>query len=349
MKSGNIPKDIKVFIRGPIDLKFRWDDIGIDESIKSIKCNPVFVTDDTNKKTQATAQWWATGYKDADFETITLPNDPFGGVRIIGLDIRGNGGRAWQVLLFNKYLVDMREDVLMDAMLHDGVGPGGKINGQFMFAMVSSEMKLIRVGSLLHSKMVQSTNMNNRKSITDYEIGGVYTNKHDAKIYLGHLYTTQIKSETQVRGSGKWDEHTSPSYYNYAALRHRVKARKQEKVHVFVTIRFGEDIDAIDQKYKHILEHMSTYCSSRYEFHKTKPKSLKTKIFQIPVDEVKDVLDNAKTKVLDNIIRSLAYDKNHHNGIVTTLGRSQISMILNVSKTKDNYINEVFEKINYDI
>ncbi len=79
-----------------------------------------------------------------------VPNDPIPYVTILGFECRGNGGRAWKTLLPNGHLVDMREDVLLEAMHKAGIEKGGKINADFVWSRAGNQMKLIRVDSPLY-------------------------------------------------------------------------------------------------------------------------------------------------------------------------------------------------------
>lgn len=69
----------------------------------------------------------------------------FDGIKILGLDVRGNGGRAYRVLLkVNHYnvIVDLREDILLKIINEVGILPKGFVNGQFSFYTNSSQIQL---------------------------------------------------------------------------------------------------------------------------------------------------------------------------------------------------------------
>ena len=196
IKSGSIPKSLTLYSKPEIAIKFKWDDIAADESLATVYGLPTFVVSDENLETHKTAIQWANSRayseQNNNYSVTTVNNIPISCVRVIGLDIRSNGGRAWIVLLNNQYIVDMREDVLLDTILHVGINPGGKLNGSFIFARVGSSMKIIRVGSLLHNKMIQSTKFSASASISKLEVGGIYRNKTSQVVYLGEFYTRMI-------------------------------------------------------------------------------------------------------------------------------------------------------------
>lgn len=69
----------------------------------------------------------------------------FDGIKILGLDVRGNGGRAYRVVIkVNHYnvVVDLREDILLRIIDEVGILPKGIVNGQFSFYANSSQIQL---------------------------------------------------------------------------------------------------------------------------------------------------------------------------------------------------------------
>ena len=212
MKLGNIPSKLKFFIRQPEKVSFRWDDIEGGE--RNFEVSPCYISDASNKKTLETGENWAKNrnYSDRNlkFETLETNNEPFDNLRVITLEIRDQGGRAYKVVADigdkkNLYF-DLREDVLLDIIYNIGIQPNGLISGQFIFAKVGAQMKPIRIGSFLHEKMIEATKFDEKKVLSDLKIGGVYKNKKDEEFtYLGQYWTREpefIFSESRV------------SYYN---------------------------------------------------------------------------------------------------------------------------------------
>jgi hypothetical protein len=185
------------------------------------------------------------------------------GLRIIGLTFRGNGGRAYKVLIGEKYVFDLREDVLLDAMLNDGMGKNGTLFGSYIFASVGSEMKLIRVGSLLHAKMIETTVYKTKKKITKLEIGGIYTNATATVLYLGEVYTRTL---TYERGGGYWGRRGEPT---------RIQLEDERKM--FLTVDLGEKIpDKISD--------LKERCYFNMNWLKSKPTSFRDKIGHLDVN-----------------------------------------------------------------
>lgn len=206
MKLGKIPKKLKFYCRENTKIGFRWSDVEFeDTSVSDISAIPVFITDAENPKTQSTALSWVTqkywhedpltnkrGYVSRPHMIIERDNTAVKSVRIVGLDIRGNGGRAYRALVDETYLVDMREDVMLDTMINVGMGVNATLPGEYIFAQIGSEMKLIRVGSKLHDMMVETTTFGEKQPITKLIPGRIYASKTKTILYLGEVWHTPV-------------------------------------------------------------------------------------------------------------------------------------------------------------
>jgi len=285
MKTGTIPKDLKIFQRDEIDIEFRWDDIEVEDFQKVTKCIPVFVTDATNAKTQKTAEAWARNARwhwdpvsgqrvDTGTDCIKFerPNDPISGIRLIGLERRSQGGRAYKALVLDKYVVDFREDVLLDAILNGGILDNGVLPGEYIFASVGSEMKLIRVGSLLHEKMIEATNYWKKDVITSLEIGGIYRNKTKTVLYLGPIYTSDLEVEWVQRSNpyASWGS-SSYQYDDQNVPPRRVIVGKERKAFLFIEV--NAEIKSLSD-----IDRSSPYMMTLYD---KLPKSFREKVGHI--------------------------------------------------------------------
>lgn len=230
MKLGNIPQKLKFFIRKPEKVSFRWDDVEGGE--RDFNVLPCYISDATNKKTLETGENWAKNrnYSDRNskFETLETNNEPFTNLRVITLEIRDQGGRAYKVCADigdkkNLYF-DMREDVLLDSLFQVGIEKGGIIPGEFIFAKVGAQMKPVRVNSFLHEKMIEATQYDEKKPVADLEIGGVYRNKRgDEACYLGQYWAREPLISFEER-----------DYYSrYDQLIKTLSFAKPRLVHVF--------------------------------------------------------------------------------------------------------------------
>ncbi len=173
-----------------------WDVSWYDKSQnKTEKVLPAFPVDDADEKARDKATQWAErGYYGQPKQVAkyqTVDNVPVKDVRVFSLEHRGQGGRAYKVII-GKYYVDLREDVLMDTMLQVGIQAGGLLLGEYVWAKMGSQMKLVRVGSELHRLLLEFQSKKDIKPIgkTDLEVGGVYqTRKKQRAIFVGCVNT----------------------------------------------------------------------------------------------------------------------------------------------------------------
>lgn len=196
---GNIPQKLKLFVCNPRKIELNYDDLEIAMGTP-IMVNETFVSDADNAKTCETGKNWAedNSFYDPNTRKSTklgyvveeMDNKPNNNIRITSLEHRGNGGRAYKVIVNDKYYVDLREDILLDSILNVGIDVGGKLKGEYIWAKVGSAMKLIRVNSPLHEELIKSTEMNVMTKIKNLEIGRVYESKTQKLLYLGKFKTT---------------------------------------------------------------------------------------------------------------------------------------------------------------
>jgi hypothetical protein len=147
---------------------------------------------ESGKSTEKAVEW--AGGKKATI--IEVENKPFDNVRVCDLEERGNGGRAYKVLVDEKYYVDLREDVLLSIILNHGIAPGGKLNAKFVWYKNGNHLKLINTDSAYYKTLVKNTTEGLHKAeklkATDIIPGGIFQRKNGDKfLYLGqfHQYT----------------------------------------------------------------------------------------------------------------------------------------------------------------
>lgn len=225
MTYGTIPDEIVIVSSVEQPVYRCWDDAPPDGSDISLKREkemviPAFVCKAGNSKTIVTAVTWAErhrNYYDADLKTQVKKsdpvvqehrkNEPMKDLRVVALDVRNNGGRAYKIMTKDKYYFDMREDVLLDAMIKAGIREGGILNGEYIWANVSSQMKIVRVGSALHMSLIKDTEKSKLKRIGIKELvhGGVYATKRGEKyVYLGRVNATDFEYRTNYSSSYRY-------------------------------------------------------------------------------------------------------------------------------------------------
>jgi len=165
-----------------------------EEEIKKTLLRPTFISDQDNPKSINAGQDWAEGpyYCKTEnmggIEKTTYFNNPIENVRINSYEERGRGGRAYKAIIRDKYYIDLREDVLFDTIMEKGIDRGGILRGKFIFAVIGSQMKLIRFGSSLHKEVMKVDKLrdNKRIPIKDLVVGGMYSGKSGkTAVYLG--------------------------------------------------------------------------------------------------------------------------------------------------------------------
>lgn len=184
MRNGSIPAKLVIFLRPEKTFQH--------PNGESLTTRPAYVGDAERDWCRERGSSWAEGPRWSkaknEVETLEVPNTPFEYLRIIDLDIRSEGGRAFKVLTAEGYLVDLREDALMDIMLHDGVEPGGLLRGKFLWVMNGSQMRIARVGSRIHQQLQAKTKTQAKKKIPlgDLVTGGIYRSASgNTAVYLG--------------------------------------------------------------------------------------------------------------------------------------------------------------------
>ena len=164
---------------------------GTDRSIVD-----AFAVPSDNKDVMETATRWAG---DGCRVIKPMPNGPISGVRVVGFERRMEGGRAYKVLIgYNKewLRVDMRDDIMLDTIMTDGIHPGGILAGTYVWQLHGSQMRLTRVGSQNHLNAVVTKSGVKAKKISPKEfiVGHVYTTPAGQcrDVYLGKLRSLDI-------------------------------------------------------------------------------------------------------------------------------------------------------------
>lgn len=226
IKNGCIPKNITIFSNGKSKPYRWWEDLGSEEVDQMVI--KAFAVDSSSKDMLETARRWAENIRDYNKESGTyvkrnelkveeLENKPFTGVKILGLEHRGNGGRAYKVITPGDYYFDLREEVLLDTLINEGVAKGGELQGSFVWGKVGSQMKLVRVDSKLYNELSDAGDRRSMKKVgaKELKVGRVYESKAGKKaIFLGWVSTIKIIG-SQICNNANY--HYSAQYsYSYS-------------------------------------------------------------------------------------------------------------------------------------
>lgn len=188
-----VPTSLRVVLRNKIGYRS-------DYTNRTHKCRPAFVTDADSKKSLETAKTWAKGTRytgpgatgKADPEVVEAKNTPSEGYRVIDLEERGEGGRAFKVITPEGWLVDMREDTFMPAILKRGLAPDGTIPGTFLWVRLGTQIRLVEKDSPLHKRVLKEQAKQDAKDskvkLKELVIGGVYGGEvAGVNVYVGRL------------------------------------------------------------------------------------------------------------------------------------------------------------------
>jgi hypothetical protein len=140
-------------------------------------------------------------------DVFEFDNEGFDNVTIIDLDVRSEGGRAYQVIIEkdgNKFKMDLRERTLMDVIELKGIQAGGRLNGTFCFVKEAAQTNLILEGTEAHKAAVAERKK--RESLPDkpisrkdLKVGHVYrTATGQAEIFLGFVYACSISDNYEI-------------------------------------------------------------------------------------------------------------------------------------------------------
>lgn len=197
---GHIPANLIYVSRPEQEIRLEWDDeIGSDNST-SYKVLPSFAVEAGNAKTLETAVSWAKWGRKAKPPQLERKNEAFH-ITLRGLEKRDRGGRAYKVVDSQGYYFDLREDVLLDVMLHCDITQG-QINADFIWAKVGAQMTLVRVGSELHTALIKSTQLRDQGNVSLNALvpGGVYQNRKGLKyLVIGMASTLVYEYEEEVK------------------------------------------------------------------------------------------------------------------------------------------------------
>ena len=161
-----------------------------------------FAYNPESKTAPSTAQRWASArvynretqsYSESpEAEIHSMKNEPFE-VTVVDLEARGEGGRAYKIIDSENRLFDLREDQVTAVMSLCGILPGGKIPGEFVWGSLSSQTRVVLVGSELHKAMVENAAAEKRTAEKRKAGEGLTP----SKLISGRMYKTK---SGQIRG-----------------------------------------------------------------------------------------------------------------------------------------------------
>jgi len=141
--------------------------------------------------------YWADEHKSIPPKTVTIPNKPFANIRLWTIDTREEGGRAYKFIDENGRYFDMREDTFLEAVFNNEVHTiNGRVmlTGQYIWVRAHSQMRVCRVGSMMHQGLLEAKRRKNLPKINGktQKLGGVYKDKAGKMyVYMGRIRNKQ--------------------------------------------------------------------------------------------------------------------------------------------------------------
>lgn len=275
---------------------------------------PAFPAASNDAKAKKTGIDWVKSHirpynPNTQVQELEVDNKNITNIQILSLEERGNGGRAYKALV-NNFYVDLREDVVLDAMLQVGIQPGGILNGNYLWAKIGSHTKLIREGSELHRLVLDYMGKNAMKTISKkaLEVGGVYQDKKKNKaIFLGYVNTIRYVEKKQDHPyQGSYPGNYQKYYYNNSQATFDYSAQELNKIMLFYT--FPQYIKYND----HLMSLLDSDVDKEYHYHFKSTHKYIEKVDQaeLPDDLILNLRNAVKQKITKSIV---AYSKNTAN------------------------------------
>ena len=240
-----------------------------------------------------------------------VDNKPITDVIVTSLEHRGNGGRAYKVIVNGKYYGALREDILLDTILNAGIEIGGKLKGEYIWAKIGSAMKLIRTNSALHEEMLKSTEMNSLNKIKNLQVGRIYESKTQRLIYLGKVNSTEVDFVEKQNGN---------SYYKRSSnlIDGKLVTKPVSGMLFYEIVSYQKDINAME---------IDAY---RFDIKKSHTLRVDTGIdAKIPVNW----LDDLKKSIYDDSIKaSNKYNEVKNSKFYEVYYMTHYSKIANIDK-----------------
>lgn len=172
---------------------------------------PTYFFDKASQNAQGSAESWASA-RGTPVKAKFRPNTPMKNLYIDNIEFRDQGGRAYKVInMDDMTYFDVREDQMIQCILRHGIAAGGKMGGEWVFAMHGSQCKVMLTDDKEYMDAVARSVLPVVKvTPKNYKFGEIYTNKSQKEefIYVGLLPRKQ---------DGTWVSTNGLSQYSYGA------------------------------------------------------------------------------------------------------------------------------------
>ena len=248
-----------------------------------------YAVDSNNKKRIESATNWAMQHYSVAQKDVTefeMDNN-ISAIRILELEIRGEGGRAYKCVTPHGFYVDVREDVIMDVIENVGIEKNGLINAPFVWVAAGSQMKVVRKDSDLYKEYIQATEIKKTESIKDLKPNTLYKDRNGYYVfYLGDKYIYDT-----VDGADYYYQRMYRPYNEKSNTHGKFKVKKIKIVISTANIDLNKNV--------------LTYPISYYNIRETKPSNLIEEVNNpMLVADIKKKLDEYKKTCEFNILNN---------------------------------------------
>jgi len=153
--NGSIPKRI-VYYHLPEKKIHQGVEWNLDSLNNKENVLPAAVADPLDPKSINNAQNLLKNYQKIIPKSIEVDNKPIKDVKIFSISRRYSSGLQYKILI-RGYLLDLKEDVLLDALIKEGA-TNGILNGEYIWAKIGTNTKLVRIGSELYNMIINFEN-----------------------------------------------------------------------------------------------------------------------------------------------------------------------------------------------
>lgn len=189
------------------DLGYAIHSVSKTSQFHGVTVYPTFFFDSSSERQRESAEVWASYRLHVSSPRVQAqmrPNTPMSNLWLDNLEQRMEGGRAYKVI--NKddmTYFDVREDQMLQAILKHGIQAGGKIGGEWVFAMNGTQCKCFLVDSKEYqealARVAIAPAVMVKASLRNLKIGSIYCNKNASEefIYVGFLSHQKLVSYEQ--------------------------------------------------------------------------------------------------------------------------------------------------------
>lgn len=186
--TGYIPKSVTAVCAPEEEVK--------DFNGRTISVAYAKVTDTDKTKLIAAATNELLNWKDVEPAALVSDNVSVSGMQIVKVMDPSQYGSYMVTQGFGKEVIyhELSHNTLMEAMLNAGIQSGGWINGDFIWACISSKMQPVRVGSDTYNQLLEQTAARDNTVLgpADFTPGGVYVGRDNKRmLFLGFVHTKE--------------------------------------------------------------------------------------------------------------------------------------------------------------